>query len=113
MFRIDSNTTQIDEKEIAAYIQQQMVDITPHLVEKSALQIKLTQRKEGYEAELTAFQPEGEIQTVGYNKDIYHAIKNAKEGLLEYFVEFEDAMNPRQREEKIKHLARHGNLYLH
>jgi len=113
MIRIDSNSTKIDEKEIAAYIQQQMVELTPHLVEKSALQIKLTQHKKGFEAELTAYQPEGEIQTVGYNEDIYHAIRNAKEGLLDYFVEFEDAMNPRQRDEKLKHLSRHGNLYLH
>lgn len=113
MIRIHSKGAAIDEKEVTAYIQQQMVELTPHLKEKSALQVKLTKKKEGFEAELTAYQPEGEVQTVGFNKDVYHAIRNAKEGLLEYFVEFEEAMNPLEREEKIKYLSKHGNLYLH
>lgn len=113
MIEIDSKDFQIDEKEVSAYVQQQMIDLAPHLEEKSALQIKLKQVDQGFEAELTALHEQGEIQTVGWNEDIYHAIKDAKEGLLEYFVEVEDELNPRIREEKINLLSRHGNLYLH
>ena len=113
MIKIDSIGTEIDKKEITAYIQQQMVDLAPHLEEKSALQIRLTQVNKGYEAELTAVHLEGEIQTVGWDENLYVAIKNVKEGLLQYFVEVEDELNPHQREEKINHFSRNGNLYLH
>ncbi|MEM7646732.1 MAG: hypothetical protein AAF203_07485 [Pseudomonadota bacterium] len=110
---MDNLDADMNEREIAAYVQQQMVDLTPHLEEKTALQMRLTKRKEGFEAELTATSEEGEIQTIGWDKDICDAIKNAKEGLLEYFVEVEAEQNPRERDEKINHLSRNGNLYLH
>lgn len=113
MIKIDNLDPQIDEKEVTAFIQQQMVDLAPHLNEKAALQIRLIKREEGFEVELTAYQEEGEIQTIGFNDDIYDAIRNAKEGLLEYFVTIEDELNPHLRDEKINYLSRHGNLYLH
>lgn len=113
MVKIHTNEAGIDEKEISAYIQQQMVDLTPHLEEKSALQIKLKKIGDGFEVELTAILNQGEIQTVGWNENIYHAIRNAKDGLLEYFVHVADEENPNQRDEKINYLSRHGNLYIH
>jgi len=113
MIKINAKDLQIDEKEVSAYIQQQMMDLSPHLEEKSALQVRLTQVDKGFEAELTAFREEGEVQTIGWHEDIYDAIKNAKEGLLEYFVEVESENNPRDRDNKINHIHRHGNLYLH
>ena len=113
MLKIDANASALSEKEIAAYVQQQLVDLGPHLDEEVALQMKLTQVETGFEAELTASTEEGEVQTVGCHEDIYDAIKNAKEGLLAYFVEVEAEINPRLRDEKINHLARNGNLYLH
>jgi len=113
MIKMDKLGEKIDKKEVAAFIQQQMVELAPHLDEKSALQIKLTQVRNGFEAELTATQLEGEIQTIGWNEDLFDAIKNAKEGLLQYFVDAEDFMNPQLRDEKIKYLSQHGNLYLH
>ena len=113
MLKIDTNGTTLNEKEVTAYIQQQMVDLAPHLEEKSALQVKLSQKNQIFEAELTAYHEEGEIQTVGLNKDLFDAIKNAKEGLLQYFVEVEASVNPRLRDEKIKLLSHKGNLYLH
>ena len=113
MIKIDALDAQIDEKEITAFIQQQMVDLAPHLSEESALQVRLVKQKDGFQVELTAFEDEGEIQTIGYNSDIYDAIRNAKEGLLTYFVEVEDARNPHLREEKINLLSKQGSLYLH
>ena len=109
----DTNGTSFNEKEVTAYIQQQMIDLAPHLKDKSALQVKLSQKNQVFEAELTAFQEEGDIQTVGLNKNLFDAIRNAKEGLLQYFVETEATINPHLREEKIQHLSHHGNLYLH
>lgn len=113
MVKIDSKIAQIDEKEITAYIQQQMMDLTPHLEEKSALQVRLTQLNDGFEAELTAYQPEGEIQTVGRNPSIFEAIRYAKEGLIDYMVEVEENLHPHLRDDKIELISRHGNLYLH
>jgi ribosome-associated translation inhibitor RaiA len=113
MITIDSKNLKIDEKEVTAYIQQQMLDLGPHLADKSALQIRLTQKKKGYEAELTAYNASGEVQTVGWNENIFDAIKFAKEGLLEYFVEIQNEIHPQLRDEKIKHISTHGNLYLH
>lgn len=113
MFTIDSKTAQIDQKEFTAYIQQQMVDLKPHLNDQSALQVKLTEVGELFEAELTAMISEGEIQTVGRHTDPYDAVRNAKEGLIEYFVEIENQINPHLRDEKLKYLSRHGSLYLH
>ena len=113
MLKIDTNDTTFNEKEVAAYIQQQMVDLTPHLREKSALQVRLSKRDQTFHAELTACDDQGEIQTVGVNEDLFDAIKFAKEGLIQYFVELEANLYPELRDEKIKHLSLHGNLYLH
>ncbi len=113
MIKIDALDAQIDEKDISAFIQQQMVDLAPHLTAESALQIKLVKRDQGFEVELTAFEAAGEIQTIGFNDNLFDAIRNAKEGLLEYFVEVEDALNPKARDEKINLLSKHGSLYLH
>lgn len=113
MIKLNTNDAQIDEKEVTAYIQQQMAELTPHLEEQTAVQVKLTPVDDGYEAEVTAHHPDGDVQTIGWHEDLFDAIKNAKEGLLEYIVETEDEMNPRLREEKIQHLRRNGNLYLH
>lgn len=114
MVKIDSKNMKINEKEFTAYIQQQMADLQPHLADKSSLQVRLTEVGKGeYEAEVTAYQEEGEIQTVGRHKDPFDAIRNAKEGLLEYFVEMEAEMNPHLRDQKLNHLAQNGNLYLH
>ena len=110
MSKIDVKGENFNEKEVAAYIQQQMVDLAPHLENQSALQVKLSQKNQVFQAELTAFDGEGEIQTVGFNKNLFDAIKNAKEGLLQYFVE---TNNPQLRKEKIKLLSHQSNLYLH
>ena len=113
MLKIDAQGTTINEKEVTAYIQQQIVDLAPHLEDKSSIQVKLSRKNRVFEAELTAYHEEGEIQTVGLNKDLFDAIKNAKEGLLQYFVELEALNNPHIREEKIKLISEKGNLYLH
>ena len=90
-----------------------MMDLKPHLAEKDSVEVKVTEVGDEYEAEVTAIQEEGEIQTIGRHKDPYHAIRYAKEGLIEYFVEVEAELYPREREEKIRHLSQNGNLYLH
>lgn len=113
MVKIQTNDAGIDEKEVTAYIQQQMIDLAPHLEEKSALQVKLKKKAEGFQVELTAILNQGEIQTVGWNENIYDAIRNAKDGLLDYFVLVQDELNPREREEKLNHLSQNSNLYLH
>ena len=113
MIKFDSRFSPMDEKEVTAYVQQQMVDLGPHLDEKSSLQVRLTKLKNGFEVELTAYQPEGEVQTVGRDTDLFDAIRNAKDGLLHYFVEIEDELHPHERDEKINHLLRNGNIYLH
>ncbi len=113
MIKIDANDPQIDEKAISAFIQQQMVDLAPHLSNEAALQIKLVKKDGGFEVELTAYEEAGEVQTIGFHMDLYDAIRNAKEGLLEYFVEVEDALDPKARNEKINLLSKHGSLYLH
>ncbi len=114
MVKIDSKYLNINEKEFTAYIQQQMADLQPHLTDKASLQVRLTEVGKGqFEAEVTAFQEEGEVQTIGRNSDPFDAIRNAKDGLLEYFVEMEAELNPHLRDQKINHLARNGNLYLH
>lgn len=113
MLKIDSSRTGYDEKEVTAYIQQQMMDLEPHLEEKTSLQVRLVDIGDEFEAEVTAYVPEGEIQTIGRNANIFDAIRFAKEGLIEYFVAVEDEMNPHDRDAKINHLSRHGNLYLH
>ncbi|MCJ8275882.1 MAG: hypothetical protein HRT44_01975 [Bdellovibrionales bacterium] len=102
-----------DEKEMSAYIQQQISDLEPHLKTESPLELKLTQVDEGFEAELTADHESGVVQTLGWNENIFSAIKSAKEGLLEYFIEVEQEKNPQHRNEQIDHISRHGNLYLH
>ena len=112
MIKIDSKSDLIDEKEITAYIQQQMAELSPHLEEKTALEVKLTPVNNGFEAEMTAMHPEGQIQTIGWNEDIFDAIKYAKEGMIEYFVEFENEMHPNNRDAKLQYMKRHGNLYL-
>lgn len=113
MIKIDALDANIDEKDISAFIQQQMADLTPHLSDKAALQIRLIKKDKGFEVEITAFEEEGEVQTIGFHDDLYGAIRNAKEGLIEYFVEVEDALNPTARDAKINHFSRQGNLYLH
>ncbi len=113
MIKIDTTGTPIDEKEVTAFIQQQMMDLAPHLRDESSLQVRLTQKRGEFQVELTAFEQEGEIQTVGRHKNMFDAIRNAKEGLIEYFVAVEDENNPQLRDEKINFLSRHGNLYLH
>ncbi len=113
MIKIDALDAHIDEKDVSAFIQQQMVDLTPHLSEEAALQIRLVKKKKGFEVELTAFEEAGEVQTIGFHTDLYDAIRNAKEGLLEYFVEVEESLDPKARDEKINLLSRQGSLYLH
>ena len=113
MVKFDSKSAQIDEKEVTAYIQQQMVELKAHLEEKDSVQVRITQVGSEFEAEVTAYQEEGEIQTIGRHPSPFDAIKHAKEGLIEYFVEVEEELNPQMREEKINHLSRNGNLYLH
>ena len=113
MVEFDSDAQQIDQKEVTAYIQQQMMDLKPHMAEKDSLQVRITQVGGEFEAEVTAIQEAGEVQTIGRHPDPYNAIRHAKEGLIEYFVEVEAELNPREREEKLNHLSRNGNLYLH
>ena len=113
MIKIDTLDPKIDEKEVTAFIQQQMMDLGPHLNKESSLQVRLVKVETGFEVEITAFQEEGEVQTIGRNEDIYDAIRNAKEGLLDYFVEVEDELNPRIREDKLNYFSQHGSLYLH
>lgn len=113
MVKIDSERTKLSEKEVSAYIQQQMIDLKPHLHEEDALQVKLTEIGEEFEAEVTAIQQEGEIQTIGRHSDPFDAIRHAKEGLIEYFVEVEAELFPQEREEKINILTRNGSLHLH
>ena len=112
MITINGNAP-FDKKEISAYIQQQLNELEPHLIPESPLELKLTKRDDGFEAELTADHASGVIQTLGWNQNIFTAIKSAKEGLLDYFTEVESEMNPLKREETINHISRHGNLYLH
>lgn len=113
MIDFDAQGLSLNEKEVTAFVQQQMLDLAPHLGEKDALQVRLSQRGTGFEVELTAHHEDGDIQTLGHNEDLFEAIKLAKEGLLHYFVEVEDQLNPLLRDEKINYLSRHGNLYLH
>lgn len=113
MIKIDALDANIDPKDISAFIQQQMVELTPHLSDQAALQIRLVKKEGGFEVELTAFETSGEVQTVGFHADIYDAIRNAKEGLLEYFVEVEDALDPGARDQKIQFMTQQGSLYLH
>ena len=103
----------MEEKEVTAYIQQQMMDLEPHLEGKTSLQVRLVDIGDEFEAEVTAFHPDGEIQTVGRNASLFDAIRFAKEGLIEYFLAVADEVNPLEREAKINHLSQHGNLYLH
>ena len=112
MIRIDGNA-QYDQKELSAYIQQQMNELTPHLEPNSPIEIKLRKKDDGFEVEVTTDHLSGVVQTLGWNENIFHAIKSAKEGLLQYFAEVEDELNPNERDEKINHISRHGNLYLH
>jgi ribosome-associated translation inhibitor RaiA len=113
MIKIDALDTQIDEKEVTAFIQQQMVDLGPHLSEKASLQVRLVKIQETFEVELTAYEEGGEVQTIGRHHDVFDAIRTAKEGLIEYFVEVENELNPQLREDKISYMSRHGSLYLH
>lgn len=112
MIRINGNAP-FDKKEISAYIQQQVDELTPHLEPNTPIEVKLTKTENGFEVELTTDHLTGVIQTLGWNEDIFHAIRSAKEGLLQYFAEVEAEINPNNREERISHISRHGNLYLH
>lgn len=113
MIKLENLDAQFDTKEVTAFIQQQMMDLTPHLTEKSSLQVQLVKKEEDFEVELTAYQEEGEIQTIGRNHNLFEAIRDAKEGLIEYFVEVEYELNPHGRDDKISYLSQHGSLYLH
>ena len=112
MITINGNA-QFDQKEISAYVQQQLNELAPHIDPTSPVELKLTQVNEGFEVELTTDHSSGVIQTLGWNQNLFGAIKSAKEGLLEYFVEVENELNPNKREERINHISRHGSLYLH
>ena len=107
------NTALENEKEIQAFAQQQLVDLAPHLQGETPLELTLSQSKEGFEASLVAEHFEGQVQTVGKSPDIFNAIINAKEGLLEYCLEMEAELNPRQRHQRIEQILRRQSRWLH
>ena len=112
MITINGNT-QINKKEVSAYLQQQLNELAPHIDPASPVELKLTEIDEGFEVELTADHSSGVIQTLGWNQNLFGAIRSAKEGLLDYFVEVEAELNPHKRDERIDQITRHGHLYLH
>ena len=103
----------MDQKEVLAYIQQQMSDLAPHMDSQSPLQLKVVEKQGGFEAELTVDHEAGKIQILGKDKDLFDAIKSAKEGLLDYFVELEDHLNPNRRSSQIQYICRHGTFHIH
>lgn len=113
MFRMNLDKLNVDQKEVTAFVQQQMVELAPHLNAESPVQLNIAQGKKGYIVELTATHPVGVVQTVGRNKDIFAAIKNAKEGLLEYCLEIESSLNPENRDARIRQILAGESPYLH
>jgi len=83
-----------NQKEIHAFVQQQMVDLAPHLQGESPLELTLSQSKDGFQASLKAQHLEGPVETIGKSPDVFNAIISAKEGLLEYCLEIEAETNP-------------------
>ena len=113
MFTMDLDKLNVDEQAVKAFVQQQLVELTPHLAPESPVSLKLTQREKGYEVEMSADHAIGTVETVGQGDDLFLAIKNAKDGLLEYFTEIDDELNPEKREQKIQSITRGGSFYLH
>lgn len=113
MIEFETNDTKINQKEISAYVQQQMLDLTPHLNDKSAIEVRVLKSQDDFVVEVAISDDEGEIQTLGRHPDIFNAIRNAKDGLMEYFMEMENQANPHLRDEKINILSQQGNFYLH
>ena len=107
------NTALENQKEIQAFAQQQMVDLAPHLEGETPVELTLSQSKEGFEASLVAEHFEGQVETVGKSPDVFHAIINAKEGLLEYCLEVEAEFNPHQRRQRIEQILRRQSPWLH
>ncbi|MCB0378740.1 MAG: hypothetical protein KDD33_09630 [Bdellovibrionales bacterium] len=113
MYKVNLESLSINEKEVSAYVQQQMMDLAPHVDPSKPIEVNLIETDRGFEVELTANHLEGFVQTVGADKNLFTAIRNAKEGLLQYFVELEDELEPHKREQVLSHYNRHGNIYLH
>lgn len=113
MLNIDLKTLNVDEQAVKAFVQQQLVELVPHLTPESPVDLKLSQLEKGFEVEMSADHAIGTIQTVGKGEDLFVAIRNAKEGLLDYFSEIADEINPERREQKINNITRNGSFYLH
>jgi|GEM_PF-4720271 len=113
MVKTSLKKVDVSEQEISAFVNQQMAELEPHIDSKTPVEVSLIEGKKGFQVSLTAVHPEGKIQTVGTDEDLFNAIRNAKEGLLDYCVEIEAETNPQFRDSKIDQILKNKNHYLH
>ena len=113
MAKINVNSQLKDQREITAFVQQQLTDLAPHLAEATALELTLSESKVGFQASLTLNENEGPVQMIGQSDDLYQAIMIAKEGLIEYCVELEAEFQPNRRKDKISRILNQKSHWLH
>lgn len=111
--KISLNSKLVDEKEINAFVQQQLSDLSPHLADTADLELSLSESKKGFQASLTMKEAPGPVQMVGQSQDLFQAIRLAKEGLIEYCVEIQAQSDPHWRRDKISQILNQKSHWIH
>lgn len=113
MATVHLNSKLENQKEISAFVKQQLSDLAPHLAESTALELTLSESNSGYQAALILDNEDGPVEMVGQSQDVFQAIRIAKEGLVEYCVELRAQFQPNSRRDKISYILNQKSHWLH
>jgi ribosome-associated translation inhibitor RaiA len=115
MFSVNLNKLKVNEAELKAYIYQQLNAIQPYVGE-SPVSIKMSYNDDKqFEVKILASPEMGDVEVVGTHEDVYSALANAKDALIQSLrhVDFEeDEEGPAERDQEIADIIA-GKNHLH
>ncbi len=108
---MNANYTNPD-KELQAYIYQQVSELEPFLVPNTQVNVLVQNETKEKSVRLSANVPEGVIEAEAAGEDLYAAISDAKKVLLYQIDEINNATDSIERDMKVRN-ATNGSQWLH
>jgi ribosome-associated translation inhibitor RaiA len=115
MFSVNLESLKVNEAELKAYIYQQLNAIQPWVGE-SPVSIKMAYNEDKlFEVTILASPEMGEVEVIGTHEDVYSALANAKDALIESLRTVnlvDDDDEPAERDQEIADIMA-GKNHLH
>ena len=100
------------DKELQAYIYQQISEIEPFLIPNTQVAVVLQNEKKAKSVKLVASVPAGKIEVEAEHTDMYAAISEAKKFMLFQIDEINNSEDSLERDMKVRDFM-HGHHQLH